>query len=75
MRHHKLLQHSVDKLTHDMHAQRTRHHKARYLFGVGATLLLSGTAVLLSRPDWDFFPALLMAAGFVTWLIGWRKTN
>ena len=75
MRHHKLLQHSVDKLTKDMHAQRTRHHKARYLFGVGATLLLSGTAVLLSRPDWDFFPALLMAAGLVTWLVGWRKTN
>jgi len=69
------LKHSVDKLVTDLNVQRTRNHQARYLFGVGATLLLSGTAVLLSRPDWDFFPALLMAAGIVTWLIGWRKTN
>ena len=75
MRQHKLLQHSVDKLVNELNAQRTRHHQSRYLFGVGATLLLSGTAVLLSRPDWDFFPALLMAAGIVTWLVGWRKTN
>jgi ubiquinone biosynthesis protein len=75
MRQHKLLRHSVDKLVGDMNAQRVRHHQARYLFGVGATLLLSGTAVLLTRPDWDFFPAVLMAAGIVSWLIGWRKTN
>jgi hypothetical protein len=40
----------VDKLVGDLNAQRTRHHQARYLFGVGATLLLSGTAVLLINP-------------------------
>ncbi len=53
----------MDKIATDLNAQRTRHHQARYLFGIGATLLLSGTLVLLNRPDWDFFPALLMAAG------------
>jgi ubiquinone biosynthesis protein len=75
LRQHKQLRLSVDKLANDISVQRTRQHQARYLFGVGATLLISGTAVLLSRPEWDLFPAALMAAGFVSWLIGWRKTN
>ena len=75
MRQHKQLRLSVDKLANDLSVQRSRQQQARYLFGVGATLLISGTAVLLSRPEWDLFPAALMAAGFVSWLIGWRKTN
>nr|WP_024966072.1 ubiquinone biosynthesis regulatory protein kinase UbiB [Pantoea sp. IMH] len=75
LRQHKHLQHSVDKLTTDLKNERVRHHQSRYLFGVGATLMLAGTAVLLTRPEWDLFSAVMIAGGVVTWLIGWRKTD
>jgi len=71
---HKRLQHSINKLTDDLQGARIRQHQSRYLFGVGATLLLSGTVILLSRPQWDLISALMIAAGLVTWLIGWQKT-
>jgi ubiquinone biosynthesis protein len=52
-----------------------RHHQSRYLFGIGATLLLSGTAILLTRPQWDLLSAVMVAGGLVSWLVGWRKTD
>jgi len=75
LRQHKHLRHSVDRLANDLKGERAKQHQSRYLFGVGATLLLSGTAILLSRPEWDVFSAGLMAAGVVAWLVGWRRTN
>jgi 2-octaprenylphenol hydroxylase (EC 1.14.13.-) len=75
MRHHKMLKHSVDKLAGEMQEQRTRQHQSRYLFGIGATLVLSGVAVLLRNPEWNMTSALLIAAGAVSWIIGWRRTN
>ncbi len=75
LRQHKHLQHSVDKLTNDLKSERVRHNQSRYLFGIGATLLLAGTAVLLTRPDWDLFSAAMIAGGLVSWLIGWRRTD
>ncbi|MFK8258877.1 ubiquinone biosynthesis regulatory protein kinase UbiB [Erwinia sp. AnSW2-5] len=75
LRQHKHLRHSVDRLANDLKGERAKQHQSRYLFGVGATLLLSGTAILLSRPEWDMFSAGLMAAGVVAWLVGWGRTN
>ncbi|MEJ5175055.1 ubiquinone biosynthesis regulatory protein kinase UbiB [Erwinia sp. MYb416] len=75
LRQHKHLRHSVDRLANDLKGERAKQHQSRYLFGVGATLLLSGTAILLSRPEWDMFSAGLMAAGVVAWLVGWRRIN
>jgi len=75
LRQHKHLRHSVDRLANALKGARAKQHQSRYLFGVGATLLLSGTAILLSRPEWDMFSAGLMAAGVVAWLVGWRRTN
>ncbi|WP_099289517.1 ubiquinone biosynthesis regulatory protein kinase UbiB [Erwinia amylovora] len=75
LRQHKHLQHSVDQLTTDLKGERVRQHQSHYLFGIGATLLLSGTAVLLSRPAWDMLSAGMMAAGLVAWLVGWRRTS
>ncbi|WP_380184531.1 ubiquinone biosynthesis regulatory protein kinase UbiB [Kalamiella sp. sgz302252] len=75
LKHHKHLKHSVEKLTHDLRNDRVRHHQSHYLFGVGATLLLSGTAILLTRPQWDFLSAVMIAGGLVSWLVGWRKTD
>jgi len=52
-----------------------RQGQSRYLFGIGATLLLSGTLLLINRPEWGLNPGWLMAAGAMAWLIGWRKTR
>ncbi|VTR60604.1 Probable ubiquinone biosynthesis protein UbiB [Serratia fonticola] len=65
LQQHKLLQQSVDKLTGQMQAQRVRQGQSRYLFGVGATLLVSGTILLLGGVE--VFPAWMMAAGVVAW--------
>lgn len=75
LRQHKHLQHSVDKLANDLKGERVRQHQSRYLFGIGATLLLSGTAILLTRPEWDLLSAAMIAGGIVGWLIGWQKTD
>ncbi|CAI0895979.1 ubiquinone biosynthesis regulatory protein kinase UbiB [Serratia ficaria] len=73
LQQHKLLQQSVDKLTNQMQAQRVRQGQSRYLFGVGATLLVSGTLLLLGQVE--VFPAWMMAAGIVCWVIGWKRTT
>ncbi|MNG94852.1 putative protein kinase UbiB [compost metagenome] len=73
LQQHKRLQQSVDKLTHQMQGQRVRQGQSRYLFGVGATLLVSGTILLLGKVE--IFPAWLMAAGIVSWVIGWKRTT
>ncbi|CAI0992223.1 Probable ubiquinone biosynthesis protein UbiB [Serratia entomophila] len=73
LQQHKLLQRSVDKLTGQMQAQRVRQGQSRYLFGVGATLLVSGTLLLLGQVE--VFPAWMMAAGIVCWVIGWKRTT
>lgn len=73
LRQHKYLQRSVEKLATDLKGERVRQHQSSYLFGAGAALLLSGTAILLTRPQWDLISAAMIAAGLVTWLVGWRK--
>lgn len=75
LKQHKHLQRSVDRLANDLRGERVRQHQSRYLFGIGATLLLSGTVILLTRPEWDLLSAAMIAGGIVGWLIGWRKTG
>lgn len=75
LRQHKHLQHSVDRLVSELKDEKAKQHQSRYLFGVGATLLLSGTAILLFRPDWDLLSAGSIAGGIVAWLLGWRRTK
>ena len=71
----KQLQTSVDTIVRDMHVRHVRQGQSRYLFGIGAVLLLSGTLLFIHRPEWGMMPGWLMAGGVVTWLIGWRKTR
>ena len=73
LRQGKYLQHSVDKIARELHANHVRQGQSRYLLGIGATLLLSGTFLLVSRPEWGLMPGWLMARGVLAWLIGWRK--
>ncbi|GKW26592.1 ubiquinone biosynthesis regulatory protein kinase UbiB [Pectobacterium polonicum] len=75
LRQNKMLKQSVDKLTHELKAQHARQGQSRYLLGIGATLLISGTLLLISGVEADMVPAGLMAAGIVVWIIGWRRTR
>ncbi|KFX02746.1 ubiquinone biosynthesis protein UbiB [Pectobacterium betavasculorum] len=75
LRQHKMLKQSVDKLTYELRTQQARQGQSRYLLGIGATLLISGTLLLISRVEADMVPAGLMAAGIVAWIIGWRRTR
>ncbi|WP_145495426.1 ubiquinone biosynthesis regulatory protein kinase UbiB [Yersinia bercovieri] len=73
LQQHKLLQQSVDKLTIQIQGQQQRQGQSRYLFGVGATLLVSGTILFLASE-------MEISIGFITvgilaWLIGWRRTR
>lgn len=72
LQQHKLLQQSVDKLTNQMQAQRVRQGQSlfvrrwrytvskRYDFAVGGRRGVSHA---------------LMAAGIVSWVIGWKRTT
>ncbi|MFL4557921.1 ubiquinone biosynthesis regulatory protein kinase UbiB [Yersinia kristensenii] len=73
LQQHKLLQQSVDKLTTQMQGQQQRQGQSRYLFGVGATLLVSGTILFLA--DAVEISTGFIIAGVLAWLIGWRRTS
>ncbi len=75
LRRHKQLQHNVDMIAREMRVNNVRQGQSRYLFGIGATLILSGTLFLINRPEWQTASAWLIAGGVVAWLIGWRKTR
>jgi ubiquinone biosynthesis protein len=68
-----MLQFNIEKLSSQIQHQSVRQGQSRYLLGIGATLLLSGTVLLLGKVD--VYPAWLMAAGVVSWLIGWRRSS
>ncbi|AJJ61000.1 ubiquinone biosynthesis protein UbiB [Yersinia pseudotuberculosis] len=72
LQQHKLLQQSVEKLTIQIQGQQQRQGQSRYLFGVGATLLVSGTILFLS--DATEVSTGFIVAGALAWFIGWRRT-
>ncbi|CNL26882.1 ubiquinone biosynthesis regulatory protein kinase UbiB [Yersinia aldovae] len=73
LQQHKLLQQSVDKLTTQMQCQQQRQGQSRYLFGVGATLLVSGTIFFLAGAMEA--STGLVIAGVLAWFLGWRRTG
>ncbi|EPT9750408.1 ubiquinone biosynthesis regulatory protein kinase UbiB [Yersinia enterocolitica] len=73
LQQHKLLQQSVDKLTTQIQGQQQRQGQSRYLFGVGATLLVSGTILFLANAV--EISIGFIVAGVLAWFIGWRRTS
>ncbi|CNK67775.1 putative ubiquinone biosynthesis protein UbiB [Yersinia frederiksenii] len=73
LQQHKLLQQSVDKLSSQMQGQQQRQGQSRYLFGVGATLLVSGTILFLAGAV--EISTGFIVAGVLAWFIGWRRTS
>jgi len=75
MRQHKRLQYSVDRLANELSVQREKQHQSRYLFGIGVTLLSGGIALLIARPAMEVLPTVMIVAGVLAWLIGWRRSG
>ncbi|MCW2476590.1 MULTISPECIES: ubiquinone biosynthesis regulatory protein kinase UbiB [unclassified Symbiopectobacterium] len=76
LRQHRQLRQSVLHLTDELRLQRVRQSQSHYLLGIGATLLLAGLLMLVGRQDLpEVMSAGLMAAGVVSWVIGWRRTR
>ncbi|MGK4733872.1 ubiquinone biosynthesis regulatory protein kinase UbiB, partial [Salmonella enterica] len=71
----KYLQHSVDNIARELHVTHVRQSQYLYLLGIGATLFLRGSVLLVNRPDWGLMPGWLMVFGVVVWLVVWRKTR
>ncbi|MGQ7179653.1 ubiquinone biosynthesis regulatory protein kinase UbiB, partial [Escherichia coli] len=59
LRQGKYLQHSVDKIARELQSNHVRQGQSRYFLGIGATLVLSGTFLLVSRPEWGLMPGWL----------------
>ncbi len=70
LQHGKHLQRSVDKIASELQTNHIRQGQSRYLFAIGATLLLSGTLLLINRPDWGLHPLWLMAGGAAASAVG-----
>lgn len=73
LQQHKALQQSVDRVFAQLDKQRNRHGRSRYLFGIGATLLLSGTILVAAKIA--VWPVWVIAGGCVAWIAGWRYTR
>lgn len=69
------LKQGVDKMTHELRERQVRQGQSRYLFGIGATLLLSGTMLFIARTEWYMLSLWVVVTGIVVWLIGWRRTG
>lgn len=73
LQQHKALQQSVDRVFAQLDKQRNRHGRSRYLFGIGATLLLSGTILVAAKIA--VWPVWVIAGGCIAWIAGWRYTR
>lgn len=70
---HRLLQKSIDRLSVEMRIHQARQRQSCFLFGIGATLLLISTFLMTQSDDERFLTTLLITAGIVSWLVGWRR--
>jgi len=74
LRQSKNLKHSIDKIQYELQRNHVRQGQSRYLFGVGATLILSGTLLLINKPEFHMMPTWLMVAGIGVWIFGWKRS-
>ncbi|AFP85234.1 ubiquinone biosynthesis regulatory protein kinase UbiB [secondary endosymbiont of Ctenarytaina eucalypti] len=71
---HRLLRQSIDHMSEDMRIHYVRQSQSRFLFGVGTTLLLSGTFLTSQSTHGGSLATWLMTAGIISWMIGLRRT-
>ncbi|MBN6352865.1 ubiquinone biosynthesis regulatory protein kinase UbiB [Providencia alcalifaciens] len=73
LRQHKFLQSNIDQLTQQLKSQRNKQRKSHYLLSVGATFILCGSLFFIS--DFTRLAVVFMAAGALSWVIGWCKAG
>ncbi|AXH62896.1 ubiquinone biosynthesis regulatory protein kinase UbiB [Providencia huaxiensis] len=73
LRQHKYLQSNIDQLTQQLKNQRNKQRKSQFLLGIGATFVLCGSLFFIS--DLKQLAVVFMAAGALSWLFGWCKTD
>lgn len=71
LQQNKFLQQSLNKLTEQMILNQVCQMRSRYLFGVGALLLVSGSTLLEQDA---VLPIWMIATGIVIFVIGWYIT-
>ncbi|VFP86474.1 ubiquinone biosynthesis regulatory protein kinase UbiB [Candidatus Erwinia haradaeae] len=65
------LQYHKDNLTKNLTISSLNKYPSHYWLTFNQTILLSGTAVLVFRPEWDFFAIILISASFLKWFINY----
>lgn len=73
LKQHKYLQSNIDQLAQQLKAQRSKQRKSQYLLGIGATFILCGSLFFIS--DLTHLSVVFMAAGALSWLLGWCKAD
>lgn len=69
----KHLQQSIEKLNLELQRQRLHHQQARYLFGVGAVLMITGALLIVNHIA--VWPIFLIATGALVWCLGWWRVQ
>ena len=67
-------QHHFDQMFADFRRHSRRQGQARYLLGVGASLLLAGVFLLTQKQHIEWGQISLAGAG-LCWLLGWLRTR
>ncbi|CAJ1772666.1 putative protein kinase UbiB [Aeromonas jandaei] len=67
-------QHHIDQMFAEFRRHSRRQGQARYLLGVGASLLLAGVFLLTQKQHIEWGQISLTGAG-ICWLLGWLRTR
>ncbi len=73
LQQNRLLQQKIDKLDLQCGGQQINQRKSRYLFGIGATLVISATVLFIVGIT--HLAAGFVVAAIVSWIIGWQRTG
>lgn len=71
---HRLLQKSFDHLLVEMRISHVGKNKSYFLLCIGTVLLFSGTFLMVESADGGSVSACFLAAGIISWIIGWKCT-
>ncbi|MGL5036479.1 MAG: ubiquinone biosynthesis regulatory protein kinase UbiB [Aeromonas sp.] len=74
LQHSRQQQHHFDQMFAEFHQHSRRQGQARYLLGVGATLLLAGV-FLLTQNQHSEWGSISLAGTALCWLVGWLRTR
>ncbi|WP_159715004.1 ubiquinone biosynthesis regulatory protein kinase UbiB [Blochmannia endosymbiont of Camponotus nipponensis] len=72
-KHSCILQKKIEILITELRIQRTNHSQALFLFGIGATLVISSIFLYVQDKYLKIFSVFLFVIGIYIWTIGWKR--